>query len=124
MDGERLPANADEKRWGALAHLSGFAFLLLPPLGGVLCALAVWRGAGRKSAYVERQAREALNFQIFILIAVLSGVALMYVLVGVFVLIGVAVIDLACMIRGALKARNGILHIYPYSLRFVKARQP
>ena len=123
MDGERLPASAAEKRWGALSHLSGFAFLLLPPIGGVLVALAVWLGMGRKSTYIEVQAREALNFQITILLAVLLGIALMYILIGAFVLIGVAVLDLGCMIRGSLKANAGILHIYPYSLRLVKARQ-
>ena len=123
MDGERLAVSVAEKRWGALSHLSGFAFLLLPPIGGVLVALAVWWSMGRKSTYVEVQAREALNFQITILLAVLLGIALMYILIGVFVLIGVAVLDLGCMIRGSLKANAGILHIYPYSLRLVKARQ-
>ena len=123
MDGERLAVSAAEKRWGAFAHLSGFAFLLLPPIGGVLVALAIWLGMGRQSPYVEVQAREALNFQITILLAVLLGIALMYILIGVFVLIGVALLDLGCMIRGSLKAHAGILHIYPYSLRLVKARQ-
>ena len=123
MDGEQLPASVAENRWGALSHLSGFAFVLLPPIGGVLVALAIWLSVGRKSAYVEVQAREALNFQITILLAVLLGIALMYILIGVFVLIGVAVLDLGCMIRGSLKANAGILHIYPYSLRLVKARQ-
>ena len=123
MDGERLAVSAAEKRWGAFSHLSGFAILLLPPIGGILVALAVWLGMGRKSTYVEVQAREALNFQITILLAVLLGIALMYILIGVFVLIGVAVLDLGCMIRGSLKAHAGILHIYPYSLRLIKARQ-
>ena len=123
MDEERLPASAAEKRWGALAHLSGFAFLLLPPIGGILVALAIWSTIGRKSAYVEKQAREALNFQIFILLAIVLGIALMYILIGVFVLIGVALLDLGCMIRGSLKAHRGIQHVYPYSLRLVKARQ-
>ncbi len=123
MDGERLAVTTAERRWGALAHLSGFAILLLPPIGGVLAALAIWLGMGRKSAYVEKQAREALNFQILILLAVLLGIALMYILVGVFVLIGVALLDLGCMIRGSRKAHDGILHVYPYSLRLVKARQ-
>ena len=123
MDGERLAVSVAEKRWGVLSHLSGFAFLLLPPIGGVLVALAVWWSMGRKSTYVEVQAREALNFQITILLAVLLGIALMYILIGVFVLIGVAVLDLGCMIRGSLKAQAGILHIDPYSLRLVKARQ-
>jgi len=27
------------------------------------------------------------------------------------------------MIRGSLKAHRGILHVYPYSVRLVKARQ-
>lgn len=123
MDGERLAASTAERRWGALSHLSGFAILLLPPIGGVLVALAIWLTMGRKSVYVEMQAREALNFQIFILLTVLLGIALMYILIGVFVLIGVALLDLGCMIRGALKAHDGILHVYPYSLRVVKARQ-
>lgn len=122
-DRESLPANAAEKRWGAMSHLSGFAFLLLPPIDGILAALAIWSTIGRKSAYVEMQAREALNFQIFILLAVVLRIALMYILIGVFVLIGVALLDLGCMIRGTLKAHRGILHIYPYSLRLVKARQ-
>lgn len=122
MDGKGPGVSAAEKRWGAVSHLSGFALLLLPPVGGVLLALAIWLGMRRKSGYVEVQAREALNFQITILLAILLGVALMYILIGVFVLIGVAALDLGCMIRGSLKAHAGIPHIYPYSLRLVKAR--
>lgn len=122
-DGKCWPASAAEKRWGAASHLSGFAFLLLPPIGGILAPLLIWSTIGRNSAYVEIQAREALNFQIFILLAVILGIALMYILIGVFVLIGVAVLDLGCMIRGSIKAHRGITHTYPYSLRLVKARR-
>jgi uncharacterized Tic20 family protein len=122
MDGERAPVSEDEKLWGALAHLAGFAAVLVPLFGGVLATLAIWLTKGRTSAYVEREAREALNFQISVALAALLAIALMYVVIGVFLLIGLIIMDIGCMTRGALKAREGIRHVYPYSLRLVKAR--
>lgn len=122
MEREPTAVGKDERLWGALAHLSGFCFLALPFFGGVLAALAIWLVKGRGSAYVEQQAREALNFQITVALATVIGIALMYVLIGVFLLLIVALADLGCMLRGALKSRQGIVHIYPYSLRLVKMR--
>ena len=122
MDVELLPSNENERLWAAAAHLAGFAAVPLPLIGGVLATLAIWLLKGRESAYVEREARAALNFQITVALALVVSIALMYVLIGVFLLIGVLIADIGCMTRGALRARAGIRHVYPYTLRLVKAR--
>lgn len=120
MEAQRMPVSAEERRWGALAHLAGLAIVLLPPFGGLLATWVVWYFKGGSSPYIEEQAREAVNFQLVVLLAVLLGFGLLYVLIGVFILIGVVVADLGCMIRGAFKARHGVIHYYPYSLRLIK----
>jgi uncharacterized Tic20 family protein len=49
-------APESELMWASLAHLGGVT--------GVVPALVIWLAIGRRSSFVENQAREAVNFQL------------------------------------------------------------
>ncbi|HEX8825023.1 MAG TPA: DUF4870 domain-containing protein [Archangium sp.] len=113
---------ADERTWGMIAHLSGLAtsFIYMPFLGPLLVMLI----KGKESAWVEQQAKEALNFQILITALVWGGSFLTATLVLACIGIPVAVLGglfgLVLSIIAGIKANNGETYRYPATPRLVK----
>jgi len=79
MDGPNLPAASgpapteSERTWGMLAHLSALAGLVVPLVGIVLGPLAVWLVKREESEFVAGHAKEALNFNISVLIGAIKA---------------------------------------------------
>ncbi|MBM2830869.1 MAG: orotate phosphoribosyltransferase [Gammaproteobacteria bacterium] len=70
--------------------------------------------------FVDDQGKEALNFQITMLIAFIISFVLMFILIG-FVLMGVvAVFDIVMLIIASIKANEGVRYRYPYAIRLIK----
>lgn len=108
-----------ERSLALIAHLSALAGFIVP-FGSVLGPLVVYLTKRDESAFVEDQAREALNFQITVILATLASAVLMIVLIG-FVLLPVVLIWwLVGTILGATKASAGEWYRFPYTLRLVK----
>lgn len=95
-----------------LAHLLGILFSILP-------ALIIWLLKKDTSPYVNDQAKEALNFQITILIAYVIASALMYVIIGCVLMPIVIVTNLVLCIIAALAASKGERYRYPFALRLI-----
>ena len=109
----------DERTWGMLAHLAAFAFFICP-LGNVIGPLVVWLIKRDQSAFVADQGKEALNFNISVLIAVLVCGVLVFILVGILLWVALGIFWLAMTIVAAIKASEGIRYRYPFTLRLVK----
>ncbi len=73
-----------------------------------------------EEGFVKDQAREALNFQITIVIAGFVSVILMAVLIGIVLIIVVGVIDVIFCIMAAVSASKGERYRYPINIRFIK----
>ncbi len=103
-----------------LAHLSAFAGLVIPLIGGMLAPLIIWRGWRDRSPFVAEQAKEALNFNISVAIGYVVCGVLLYVFIGF--LLGVVVFFgwLALTILAGIRASEGVHYRYPLSLRLVK----
>ncbi len=109
----------DERTWGMLAHLTAFSGFLIP-LGSVIAPLIVWLIKRDQSEFVADQGREALNFNISVLLAgVVCGI-LVWIFIGI--LLGVALFFywLAMTIVAAIKANEGMRYRYPFTLRLIK----
>lgn len=111
--GEQPLSQSDERLWAMLAHLSEIVLALIAPL--LIMVLL-----GKRSAFVEDQAKEALNFHITLLIASAISWVLIFVFIGIFTLIAVIIYGLVFAIIAAIKAYNGELYRYPINIRFVK----
>jgi len=109
----------DERNWGLFAHLAGLAGNIVP-FGSIIAPLVIWKIKEPESEFVADQAKESLNFQITIMIAVLISIPLCFVLIGFFLLPVILVFDLVCIVLGMLRANEGIRYRYPISIRFVK----
>jgi uncharacterized Tic20 family protein len=112
--------SSDERTWAMIAHLSAFAGILVPGLGHVGGPLVIWLTRRDQSAFVERQAREALNFNLTVVLA--SFVCMALVLIGIGVLLGAVlfVIWFILTIVAAIRANEGVEYRYPISLRLLR----
>jgi uncharacterized Tic20 family protein len=110
----------DERTWALIAHLSG---LVASALGGLsfLGPLIVWLIKKDQSAFVADQAKEALNFQIAVTIALLvSLVIAAATCVGIVLLPVVGIGSLVFAIIAAMEANKGVAYRYPYTIRLIK----
>jgi uncharacterized protein len=109
----------DERTWGMLAHLAAFAFFLCP-LGNVIGPLVVWLVKRDGSEFVADQGREALNFNIsMVLAAVVCGV-LVFVFIGILLSVALFIYWLTMTIIAGIKAGEGVRYRYPFTLRLIK----
>jgi uncharacterized Tic20 family protein len=104
------PPNQDERTWGLLAHLS-------PIVLGFVGPLVVWVIKKDESAFVGDQAKEALNFQIAVMIAVCICVV---TIVGWLLLPVVGVGNLVYSVLAAMEANKGVRYRYPYTIRLIQ----
>ena len=104
--------SADEKNIVVLTHIGGTIFSFIP-------ALIVWLLKKDDSAYIADQAREALNFQITVLIAQVISSILIVILIG-FVLMGIIwLANIIFCIIAAVAASKGEYYRYPFALRLI-----
>ena len=104
--------SSDQRTLAMLAHLLGI-------FTGFLGALVIWLVKREESGFVENQAKEALNFQITVLLLSIVGMVLSLVLIGFLILIAVWVGNLIFSIIGAISAYSGQRYRYPMTLRLI-----
>ena len=110
---------ADDRQWALLAHLSG---LIASMLGGLsfLGPLIIWLVKKDQSAFVADQAKEALNFQIAVTIALLVSIAIGAATCVGFLLVPIVGIgSLVFAIIAAMEANKGVAYRYPYTIRLI-----
>ncbi len=110
--------NKDARTWGMLAHLSGFAGYIIP-MGSIVGPLVVWLVKKNEYPFVDDQGKEALNFQITMLIGLLVCIPLIFVCIGIPLMIALGVLDIVFCILGAIKANEGVRYRYPFALRLI-----
>ena len=110
----------NERTWGMLAHLSALAGLVVPLIGIVLGPLVVWLAKRDESVFVAAHAKEALNFNISVLLGAILCMLLMLVFIGVLLGTALFIAWLVMTLVAAIKASEGHPYQYPFSLRLVK----
>jgi uncharacterized Tic20 family protein len=110
-----------ENNWAMWAHISTFLSMLVP-LGNFIGPIIVWQLKKNESEFVTDQAKEALNFQISLMIYMLISAVLIFVVIGIFLLIGLAIFSLIMVIVAGVKANQGEYYRYPMCLRFISQK--
>jgi uncharacterized Tic20 family protein len=117
---ESPQASKEEQNWAMACHLVALSGFVIP-FGNVLGPLVVWLIKKDTMPLVDQHGKEALNFQITVLIAAVISFVLMFVLIGIFLLIAVGIGALVLTIMAAVKVSNGQLdYKYPFALRLIK----
>ena len=116
--GAKVPGE-EARRRAVICHLSGFAGYLLP-FASVIAPLVLWMLWRDSDEFVHEQGREALNFQISVLIYAVASLVLIVLLVGILLIFAVAVFQLVLMVMAAVTADKGQHYRYPLTLRFIR----
>lgn len=113
----------DEKTMGMLAHLLAIFTSFIGPL-------VIWLTQKDQSKFAETEGKEALNFQISLVIyytvltvitTVLSFITLgLFSIVGSLLYFGLYVFSLVVMIMGTVSAKDGKNYQYPLCIRFIQ----
>ncbi|TAL90218.1 MAG: DUF4870 domain-containing protein [Rhodanobacter sp.] len=111
--------SAEERQWAMFAHLSAL-FGLVVPLGSVIGPLVMWLIKKDTMPFVNDQGKEALNFNITMLIAAIVCWILVFILVGFLLLPILVIFWLVFVVIATIKANEGVLYRYPFALRLVK----
>jgi uncharacterized Tic20 family protein len=113
------PPSKDACTWSMLCHLAGLAWFIIPLIGGIIGPLILWQIKKDQYPFVDKHGKEAMNFQISMLIyGLLSGLSLICC-VGVVLLPLVVIADVTFAIIAAVKAGQGENWRYPLSIRFI-----
>ncbi|MDF1823320.1 MAG: DUF4870 domain-containing protein [Verrucomicrobiales bacterium] len=114
--GQGKMAENEEKTMGLLCHLLGAVTTFVGPL-------IIWLIKREESPFVDDQGKEALNFQITVLIGyVASSIIAMIPVIGCVAALLYPAIGIASLIFGILgciEANKGIAYRYPFALRLV-----
>ena len=139
-----LSPSLSDRQWAAGAHVAALLAALLTSwiagVAGAIAALAVWMLVRDKSAFASEHAREALNFNLSMLIYTAVAAAITVLLVGatlvtlgigllvtapaglllLAVYAAIAVAWLVCSMVAAFKAYDGQPYRYPITIRLFK----
>ena len=103
----------DDKTMALLAHLLGIFTSFIGPL-------VLWIVKKDQSPFVERHAREALNFAITVILAYIVSAILILVLIGFLLIWAVSIAALIFGILATIQASKGNEYRYPVAIRFIK----
>jgi hypothetical protein len=114
-------SETDDRLWASLAHLGGIL--------SFLPSLIIWLVFKDRGRFTSAEAKEALNFQITLLIGYVAINVAAFILAIVTFGIGGLLIALAWLlwvvgvifsIMGYLQAKDGRTYRYPFALRLIK----
>lgn len=103
----------DSKNMGMLCHLLGLFTSFVGPL-------ILWLIKKDEDKFVDDQGKEALNFQITVILASIASGILSLVCIGFLIGIAVGIGDIVFCILASVAASKGENYRYPVSLRLVK----
>jgi uncharacterized Tic20 family protein len=109
MQPDYIPTS-DEKTMAVLSHI----LTLVAP---ILAPLIIYLVKKNESKFVEWHARESLNFQITIAIII---IILFITIIGILIAWIVGIISLVLVIIATIRASEGKLYKYPFSIRLIK----
>jgi hypothetical protein len=106
-----IPSN-DDKNIATITHLGGTVFSFVP-------ALIVWILKKDDSEFIADQTKEALNFQITVILAQFVAWILAWILIGFFFMFIIWVFNIVFCIIAAISTSKGETYRYPFCLRLI-----
>lgn len=117
--------NAEQRTWAMFCHLAALS-AFFTGIGMLLGPLIVWLIKKDEMPFVDDQGKEALNFNItMLLVAVVLGMFTLITLgIGALITVPLGILIglvwLIVTIVAAIKANDGEYYRYPFALRLIK----
>jgi hypothetical protein len=119
-----LPLNvstiANVRTWNAFCHASSLLGIFLHFPGHLLGPLVVWLVKRGDSPEIDAHGKEALNFQISMLIYNVVAVVFCLILIGFVFLAILWVLNVVFSIIASIQATDGKFYRYPMTIRFIQ----
>jgi uncharacterized protein len=107
------------RSWCVIAHLSALAGFFIPALGHIFGPLIVWLIKRGDSPEIDAHGKEALNFQISMLLYSVVSAILCLILIGFVFLAILHVLNVVFVIIAAIRAGEGQMYRYPLTVRLI-----
>jgi len=120
LEEEILGPDEEARKWGMIVHLSALVGLLGNGIGFLLGPLAVWLMKRDDDPFVDANGKEAVNFQITMMLAAVVSAFLIIILVGFVLLAIIGIMAVVFPIIAGLKAKEGEVYRYPMTIRLIK----
>jgi len=104
---------SDDNTLGLLSHLGGIFFGFIP-------SLVIYLIKQDSQDTVRDNAKEALNWQITVVLATLASIPFMFVVIGFVFFWAVLIVNFVFCIIGAVKSSSGVVYKYPIALKLIK----
>ncbi|MGB1130282.1 MAG: DUF4870 domain-containing protein [Haloferula sp.] len=115
-------AEKENRNWALIAHLTSLSSFIGIP--GFIGPLVVWLTKKDELPFAAEQAKEALNFQITLIIYAIVCTLLIFTVIGALVgipgLIGLAIVEIIFTIIASIQAGEGKAYRYPLTIRLIK----
>jgi uncharacterized Tic20 family protein len=105
--------SSDDKTMAILSHI-------LCIVAGFLAPLIIYLVKKDNSPFATAHAKESLNFQLTMLIAIIIGWLTMFILIGFILVPLLYILNLVLVIVATIKANEGKFYKYPFSIKFIK----
>lgn len=106
--------DAEQRQWAMFAHIGGIIL-------GFIAPLVIWLIYKDRGRFVEEQSKEALNFQITLVIAAIAIGIISLVTLGLGSFLYLAfIVAVVFMIMAAVAVNRGEAYRYPVNIRLVK----
>jgi len=112
-DVEPASSNKDSQMLAMIAHLSGI-------VAGFVGPLVIWAVKKDDDAFVAENAKEALNFQLMIMIGYVISIPLSFVCIGYLTMMLCWLAAVIMGVIGGVAASKGEMYRYPFNLRMVQ----
>lgn len=110
---------SDARNWAMFCHLAALIGFLGNGIGLIAGPLVVWLIKREDHPFIDEQGKEALNFQITMLIAFFVSGILVFVGIGLLLLLVLGLAELILPIIAGIKAKDGVHYRYPLTLRLI-----
>ncbi|MFN2508712.1 MAG: DUF4870 domain-containing protein [Chthoniobacterales bacterium] len=114
------PAVSNVRTWTTLCHASALLGVFLHFPGHLLAPLIVWLMKRDESPEIDAHGKEAVNFQISMLIYTVVAAVFCIILIGFVFLAILWVLNAVFVIIAAIHASDGKFYRYPMTIRFIQ----
>jgi len=111
--------DSEAKQWGMFIHFSILAGYVLP-LAGFIVPLVMWLMKKDEHSLVDQHGKNVMNWLISFFIYGIISFILIFVGIGILMLWALGILNIIFAIVGGLKASNGEVWAYPFTIRFLQ----
>jgi uncharacterized Tic20 family protein len=112
--------SSSARTWCVLAHATALVGFLVPLAGHIVGPLIIWLAKRADSPEIDAHGKEAVNFQISMLIYNAIAAVFCLVLVGFVFLAILWLLNAIFVIIAAIQASDGKFYRYPMTIRFIQ----